>query len=363
MLPFMGFSAFFLIQAINAPRHQIKNLMASLIFLTIAFAIHNSVFAWMSVFVFLALSILKKIKASKIDYLKIFLSGLVTFIILYLPTFYSQLLPQKDFKFISNNLDITSQDYSHKLLENIILISQTLNLNNSIALILISFLIIFYFWQKNFKDSNKLILLFILTILPIICASFFNKIRVHYLILSFPPLVLLISRFITLQKNKLVIHLFTIIFFIIISSNLMFLKNITSPLQNQTNIDEISSTLISELKDVKRINGYNDFSFFQIRSYAMDSKIFEYPVLDTILINPLEKKLNTKLAIISDKSYFNHIQTGKLEYILVACHKFKLEIGLNGCLREFFLQFPSYFIQKNLYNSFSVSIYLAKKND
>lgn len=325
MLPFMLLSTLFL---------TLGKLKRSGFFLALAFAIHNSSFSWIGPILILSFG----------HYLGVFAVFLLSTLLFYLPVL----------KFN------TYGEYFSNLLSNGQQILTALDLNNSIGVALLGILIALYFLKIKESKFKLTFLLLILAILPIIFASFFNKIRIHYLILSIPPAVIFIARLIAMQKDQALLRVLTLIFFIIISSNFKFLTSIAYPLQNQIMINNISKVLKNELENIQKNNGYQDFSFFQIRSYALDRSVFDYPVLDTILIIPLENRLNQKLAKVSDDSFFNHVQKGKMDYILVACHQFSGEFNNEDCLKEFSTQYPQHAILKNLYTGFPISVYLAK---
>lgn len=299
--------------------------------LALSLSLHYSVFPWIPPF--LILFARRSAKGLVIFFLTLFL--------FYLPAF-------KYFKVTSLGL---SSQYFANLFSNTLQILTALNLNNPIFLLLPLVLFIFYLKLKDKKIKTTLFLI-ILAILPIIFASFFNKIRIHYLILSIPAIILFISRMIAVQKKQAWVRMLTLIFFVIISSNFKFLTNPLTPFANQKKINKFAEKIIQEIKDPNS---------FQIKSYALDSSVFDYPVLDSILLVPLEERLKTKLAKISDQSFFNYIQTGRKDYILVSCYQFSGKFSNDDCLKEFLKQHPHHAILKNLYNGNPFSVFLAKR--
>ena len=136
-----------------------------------------------------------------------------------------------------------------------------------------------------------------------------------------------------------------------VTYDFQFIKLQKAPFENLRLVNHISQTIINEIKDPRT---------FGVKSYVLDNTIFEYPILDTILLIPLEDKLNQKLAKVSDKSPYNHVQVGGNKYFVIACHKFSNKFSDEDCLKEFSLQYSNYGILKNLHTGSPISIYIAK---
>lgn len=236
---------------------------------------------------------------------------------------------------------------------------QTLMLSLSVVSSLIYFL--------KFKDqpNSKKLTLFVLILFlaPIVGASFFNKVRLHYLILSFGAFSVLAAKvFISLSLRRCIF--FRVFFFalliLLFTANFAFIKQIKKPLSNQMMMDHIVSQTHKELTQIQKEEGFADFSFFQIHSIALTDTPFYYPILDTILLVPLEEKLNQSLSRVSDNAY-NHFQIGGNKYLLLSCYKFKTKITSTECLQEFTTQFPKHQILKSIYKGDSIFVYLTRK--
>ena len=357
MLPLMGLSCYLLV--LSFLKKDYPKLLWSIFLLVLAFAIHNSAFPWVPAFLFLIVLVINKWKFSFKEKIGIFSVFIFSSIIFYLPVLkYS--LNNLSFQPGNNKLALANfGEYFANFYSNITQIFSALNLNNPITLSLPGILTIIYFLKAKDNKKKLMLMLIILAILPIIFASFFDKIRLHYLILSMPALIIFISRLIVVSKNGVAVYVLTLTFFTIISGWFKFLS--PYPLfTNQKMIASVSETIKVELTNIQKNKGYKDFSFFQIRSYALSQTLFDYPLLDSVFIIPLEEILNQKLSSVSNESYFNHIQTGKTDYILVVCHQFTSKFSTNDCLNGFLFHNPRYAILKNLYMGYPISIYIAK---
>lgn len=329
-------------------------LTRSMVIFSLAFAIHNSAFPW--VLTFLALSIKNK---------RTILVLIISLLIFFMPVLIYFKLKGFNFNFGVSNLYILSlKEYLLNLQTNTLTILTALNMSSPIILLITTILTARFFKKiKDLKLKKNIILLLVLSVLPIVFASLFSKIRLHYLLLSIPSIIVLISKLITSQKSKIALIVITIIYLYFLSSGLKFLENSDTPLGSQKMIDSVSRIIKDELTDIQKTKNFKDFKFFQIRSYAMNDKIFYYPTLDTILLVPLENTLNQRLAKISDDSFYNHNQIGKSDYILVVCHQFSTTIKFSDCLDFFLKESPRYVILKHLYLGDALSIYIAKAHE
>ncbi len=325
----------------------IQKRLISFFLLSFAASIHNSAFPWIVVF-FLYLP--KK---------KIIWGLLILFLSLAL--FYSPIFLSAQFKGI---------DFSKETM-----IATSLNgyLNNFIANFR-EFFNIFHPYQNLMmvlllslafvKRQRNLFLTIMLILAPFVFAAFFNKIRLHYLTLSLSAFSILAAEVFTSLTKKT--HLFSrsilfILLLIIFTADFAFIKEIKSPLSNQTKINQLVFIITKELHQIQKQEGFKDINFFQVYSIALiKGPAFYYPLLDTILLVPLEDRLKQPLTKISDNA-FNHVQTGGKKYLFVACHKFS-DIDVNTCLTEFNKTNPGYQIVKAVYESNSIYVYLAKKS-
>lgn len=322
----------------------------SLIILCFAGVLHNSAFCWLPLF------FLSQKKPAKY-YIGGFTVICLTLLILYLPLIIFYL--QNSFPSFTLNMPALASSlttYFSNLSLNLSELLRAFYLNNILAL----FLLVGFFITLR-KDSNKgrqLLFILLLFITPIIFASFFNKIRLHYIILSFVLLPILVAK-ITATFKPVLRFIIILLLLIIISGNFAYFKDIKKPLGNQDKINYLTSQIVSELNDVKQKKGFSDYSFFQVTSYSKSQKILPYPVLDTVLLVSLEDRLSKKLTAVSDQSPYNHIQINRQDYILVSCFGFASDE--EDCLKQFKINFPAYNISKMIYNdNQSISIHLAK---
>lgn len=199
-----------------------------------------------------------------------------------------------------------------------------------------------YFFLALFLlfTRRKHFFIFLLFLAPIIFASFFEKLRPHYLTMSLPPLIIWVSAL----TNK---PLLMLVIFIILTNNLGFLKIEKRPLENLRYIEKVTDQMIADV----------GFDSFQVHSLGLSDQVYDYPVLDTILLVPLEQKLNAKLTRVVDSGY-NHVQTGKKDYIFLSCIKF----GQSNfdCPSEFNKRYSGYQFYKNVYQDPRIQIYLLK---
>ncbi len=328
-------------------------VLASFVLLAVAVAIHNSAFPWLSLFLIISFYFLRKEGKSLTHYIAIVFTLFSSLFLLYLPHSLNFLKspPPNISNFLSNsfltNLDLNIKQFM-----------DAFNINSQVFLlifVLISFNII-----RNKRDFKIFIITLLFFLFPIIFASIFNKIRLHYLILSFGAFTIMVAA--SLRSLAKLPRIFLIFFLIIIfSGNFALTKDFKKPLQNQHLIDEVTNAISTELLDIKRKDGFLEMDFFQIKSFGSSTGMpFEYPVLDTILLAPLEKKFDRKLVEVSDQNPYNHIQINNKNYFLVTC--FKSGQNFLNCDDQFRKSYPYYHIMKTIYQSDLLIVYLAKYN-
>ncbi len=249
-------------------------------------------------------------------------------------------------------------DYFSNFNANVVELLKAFYLNNILAIFLAAGFLV---TLKKSQDKRLLVFLFLLFIFPIILASSFNKIRLHYLILSMPVLPILAAKTTEIFKGAMK-WIIVIALLIVFSGGFQYFKEAKLPLENQKGINNLTLQVVGELSKIKQSGGFSDFDFFQVVSFTRvdpnTDKIIPYPVLDSFLLVGLEEKLNKKLASVSDKSPYNHIQINKKNYLLVSCFKTTEDDPL--CLNYFKTTVRDFNILKRVYNNQSISIYLAK---
>ena len=333
---------------LNADRNKRFNLLSSLILISLAFMIHYSAFPWVVICLIIAYL--------KTKNLKLLMVVPLVLVILYTPviSFYigSNYLEKLNYH---NFLNIfTINNFFSNLTSNLTELMMAYNVNVMLGVVILVIGSLLLYGQKRLDRATFLVL--VLTLIPIIVASFFNKIRLHYLILSVSLLPILVAKLMD-AAGYLKIPLILIII-LIFSSNFSDLFNIEPAFKNRKLVSEVTDTIVDELYQIKEKDRFGDFSFFQILSYGLESQTFTYPILDTILLSPLEARLDTKLARVSDKSAYNHIQINRKDYLIVACYKFS---SSGDCINLFQDQFNQYKLVKNIYNSNRVNVYLTKR--
>lgn len=321
---------------ISHQKRKIRLLQISLILISFAVVLHNSAIPWLLLFLLFSLIILKK--SSLVTYLKTF-----SLVPLSLIIFHSPLI----FFYLQNKslLLTTELHLAWNFAENLGLVLKAFYLNTSLSMIFfIPALILFFLKKITKKDLIFSMLLFF----PIIAASFLEKIRLHYLILSIPIFSILIGRVIdSLTNDKLLKTIIALVFIFILSGNLYFLKELKFPLENYKNIENMTNKISSKMQD-------KSFQVFSL----IGKDTFYYPLLDTILLVPLEQKLERKLTEISDLNGYNHIQIGNINNILLFC--IQLENSL--CKKSFLKLKPSYSFEEIIYHDPNYSVLFLKSH-
>lgn len=343
-LPFALLGLYF-----NASRPYI-----SLSLILFATSLHNSIFPWVPLF-FLRRNPFKKRNIK--FYIGAFFVTLFSLIIFYLPLIVFYLKNGLPNILVSSSIYINSvSGYFSNVYSNIRQLLDAFYLTNVLALILTAGF--FISLKKDSKHLKTLIFFLLLFILPIIFASFFNKIRLHYLILSVALLPIIVAK-ITAIFKPILRSITVLILIVIFSGNFSYFKQeAKNPLDNQRRVDQITSKVLEELNSVKNTDGFSGYDFFQVASYAVSEVTIPYPVLDTFLLVPLEERLGKKLAQVSDQSPYNHFQENRKEYLLISCYKFVKE--RYDCTDNSKHHFQDYNILKMIYNDESVSVYVAK---
>ena len=322
----------------------------SLATLCFAATLHNSAFCWLPIF------LLSYKKSAKYYFVNFTIICLVL-VILYSPLLIFYL--QNGFPGFSLSIPVFVNAFS-VYFSNLWLNSQALlkvfYLNNIMILILV--MGFFAALKKDLRKRKELLFILILLILPIFFASFFNKIRLHYVLLSLVLLPILVAK-ITAIFNPLLRFIVVLFFLIILSGNFAYYHEAKFPLVNQQKMNNLTQQVINELNQVKQIEGFSDYNFFQVVSFSKSQIVLPYPVLDTVLLVSLEDRLSKKLTQVSDISPYNHVQINRKDFYLISC--FGFDNDEQGCQEHFKNNFPGYSISKMIYNDDqSISIYLAK---
>lgn len=352
MMPVALFSVYLFVEGYFKKNYKL--IFLSVATITLAFAIHNSAFPWIVALLILSFLILRINHKSFKYFLALSCLTLGTMMFLYLPTF----------SFLSDFKKFPAQTiygYLNNLNFNLDTFLNTFYVNKLFFILILVITTLLYYRQRN----RFLIVAMSLFLLPILFASFFNKIRFHYILLSAPALTIILGYLLQYLKPKALKLVAMVSVLIVFSGNLIFIKEYKYPFENLNEINKISQSLILQLNQIKSDERFLNYDFFQVRSYAKNDEIFYYPTLDTILLVPLEKKFNQKLAATSDKSPYNHVQIGKKDYIVLACYKFQsfdfTQDNNSDCRKDFLKENLNYDVIKKIFSAEFISLYLAKQ--
>lgn len=342
MLPITLMSLYFFLKAYISKNYIY--LIFSLAAASLAFAIHHSAFPWLAVILAASFLILKK-NHQYLKFVGLIMLISATLIILYLPVILSsdgiKNLPSQSLIGYLNNLSVNG-----------VALAKLFYINKLTLIFLLAISTL------SFRRNPLIVLAVVLFLLPLLSASFFNKVRVHYLTTSTVMFVILIAALLDYLKPKAYQLLFLFLLVWIFSGHFQFIKDIKKPFENLKLIDEIVQKVVVSLDQIKKEENFTKYDFFQVKSYAKDEDTFDYPVLDTLLLVPLERRLKVRLAKVSNDSPFNHIQVNKKDYLVVSCFNPK-QHRFSDCTEKF-LKKENYYIIKPIYNSHDISLYLAK---
>jgi len=363
MQPFSYLSLLLLI--LSYYKKSYKLLLSSLFMLTFAITLHNSSTPWVIPFTLITIYILKSQKKSLKFYLGAFLVSFLSTVIFRIPVLIYFMSNAKYINaYFGSPYFITSiKNYTDNLVYNFTQIMQSFSLN-LITLLTLILLTIFYILTQNLKRKIIFFLGILFFLTPVVLSSFFNKNQLHYLILCFGIFTILVSEVVIsffstlhfLKSRKLlkltVEFILVLLMFKTFSSDFNFWIPETHPGED--------GSLIKGSADAIQNEDLTPNSF-QIISFASDKTTFRYPTLDTILMVPLEKKLNVKLGKISDDSPFNIVQTNDDKYIFVNCFEFSGNLTSRECIKNFTILYPKHSIVKPVFIRYPLSIYLAKR--
>ena len=346
MLPLALLGLYFLTSA-YFEKNYVK-LVLSLVAVSLAFVMHNSAFPFWLILMTACFLILKKEKRSLQHYIGLILVVALTVTISYLPLISLDAVGAFPSQTISG--------YLHNVNTNLDAFLKVFYINKL-------FLIVFFIVATAILLHTRLyklqiIFMIFLFLLPIILASFFNKIRIHYLLLSLPSFAILTAGLVGSISSRPLKFLLVFFLAVIFSGNLQFIKELKTPLENKHLVDEITTTLYRDLNQIKMESHFSGFDFFQVKSYALDSNVFDYKVLDTIFIVPLEEKLKTKLAVVSENNY-NHLQINQKKYLVLAC--FRFDYPSSDCRDLFLDKNQTYEVIKTSFRSQYISIFIARQ--
>lgn len=344
MQPVNLVSLFLLLQATF--KQSLKLLAASYSLLFLAFLLHSSAIPSLPVF-FIATAVFFRKKIIKL----LSASGFVVLIVAVL------VLVSKLPEYLAvKNISSFTANFSY----NINQILQAFYVNYIFLIGVLVATIYILFSRKKLADKRYLIFSFFLFISPLLFASFFHKIRIHYLIISttfFVIWIVFMVEAILGKKGALILFLILAIF----SNGFSFLMFDKKPLDNFHYIENVSDKIILDLKQIKQDKNYQNFNFFRVKTLGLKDKVYDYPILDTLILVPLEAKLNQKLTEITDDNAFNHKQINKEDYLLLSCIYFKGGLEKLKCLDEFEKRYPAFKLERKIYFDKNLEIYLFEK--
>lgn len=325
-------------------------LLLSLVMVNMAAVLHNSIFSWWPLFLLLTFFILKSQHKNIKFYLGVILTFLTSLILLYLPVL---------IYFVQNGFQTTTSpvylqsvaNYFQNLEFNFSQIMQTFSTDRFWVIIFI--LLLISYLSLETKKRRFLVVTFLFFLAPVATSSLFNKNQLLYLTVSLGLFAILLAVSVNrIFKNTIILILVVAFLFKTTSADFKFLHP-----QREGSAD---NRLINLSADVIRQQVEDAYSF-QVISYASRETIFRYPTLDTLILVPLEKKLNVKLAKISDDSPFTLVQINDDRLIFVTCFEFNHPNAVMDCSRDFSGNFPNFTLVKNIYNRYPISIYLFLK--
>lgn len=332
---------FFIIAYFNK---SFKFFLVSLVTASVAVSLHMSAILWLIIFL---LSGILLFKFRKVYVLGSFAAVFITLGLLYAPT-----IPLQDFNKLPSPLAVNGiSQYFNNLTANLTEVLSMFNI--SFPFLLVFMAISFVAFVTGLIRSKWFILTILMFFAPIILASFINKIRPNYLILSLGPFIVWITVLINLTSQKIGKILILSVLFIVFSGNLNFFRE-ELPFENLRYFENISDKILVELNSIS--------DSFRIQSYAFENHFFEYPVLDSMLLVPLEDKLKKKLTKVSDESPYNFIQLNKKDYVFIFCYTFNVTGRQISCIDEFIKKHTDYKFLKTVYLDKNLEIYLFKKS-
>ncbi|HEY4694791.1 MAG TPA: hypothetical protein VIH52_02395 [Candidatus Nanoarchaeia archaeon] len=358
-------------------------LVAGILTLTFANALHNSAFSLVPLYLIIAFFALKQQGKGTKYYLFTLGAFVSSLLVFYLPVIYSGLSQAgngglettQDFligsttEFIPHLTNVwTNLIHFFSLDVN----NYTPGLNKYVTAVILICLAFYFCVLKNLKLEKKYTLVTVLFLAQTILLS--TVLRSTQVIFYLTPIyglfAILIGELvyrIFSQKKYLWIPGIVLIFLLLraVTLNFQTLSPIFNPktplldISQRDNSQAIKASVNKVKTSVNKIQkdrGYQKLDFFQIQSYRTGS----YPVSSAVLWAPLEKELGSKFVKVSNNTDSLE-QTNSNDYAFLACFGVENQIyGSQDCLNRFSLQNPGYSVSEKIYSNPQLSIYLTK---
>ena len=255
-------------------------------------------------------------------------------------------------------------DYGQSLLTNFQVYLSSLYGNGKAISIVGIFLLILncvfligYLLQKKHNRGKFYIIILISIIIGLIAGVSLFKATIWHFYL--PPLfgisIIIFAETVFNQKSRLIKVLALIWTIILIGQFFAYYPPQIRFFSNARAIEQATTVLTKEIKDIARQKNYTKPNFFLIQVYTQG---VETPTVEDLAFwLPLEQKLQRKFIQVNDTtSSFKRLNSD--DYIYVVCQSFASKINISkDCLEPFSKEFPGYKINKVIYKKEPFTIY------
>lgn len=375
-------------------------LFSTAIFL-ISWGINYSAFGVLPAYSFLAFIILKRIGNSKIYYTGVFITTLLTLLLVYFPRFYSANTPFQislltntilmtigtTTGMISNPIEILNSLYLRleTLLKFFLVIESPVRFY-SFSLSIVVMMIIYFLRMRNKSYQKPYFLILFWAIVQFLFLAAFVK--SNYPNDPFPsyyltPILGIFAILIAEGSNNFLpnrgaLKFFKIVFIVLFlyASSPNLSNRLDSiiyklsheptrtffyiPYQSHPAIDAVKSEVLA----IKVQEKINDFNFFQLRGYrVINSHIYDYNHITdvSLFLTHLEIGLGAKLIENIDSIQPNYEQLGSDRYIFLICPSKTQDDNPDECLSFFLKSYSNYNLKNNFFSDKDYRAYLMKK--
>ena len=131
--------------------------------------------------------------------------------------------------------------------------------------------------------------------------------------------------------------------------------NLSRP--NEVTIDAAASAIASTARGLRAAHGYPDYRFFGIDALRSGN----YNVESAVLWEPLEKIFSMPLVTVSDYNGGGLSDLNSNTYVFLGCFNNGDIYPRSECLQTFAAQNPTYTVEKTVYDSPQVTVYLTRR--
>ena len=224
-------------------------------------------------------------------------------------------------------------------------------------LILNCVFLIGYLFKKEPGPKKLYTIILIGVIIVFLAGVSFLKATIWHFYL--PPLfgiaIIIFAEIIANQKYRLLKILGVLWIILYIGQFFMYYPPEIRFFSDARNIDQATTVLTKEIKDVQHQKGYPKPNFFLVQVYTQG---VETPTIEDLAFwLPLEQKLQEKFIQVNDTtSSFKRLNSP--DYIYVVCQSFAEKINISkDCLTPFGKEFPRYKVQRVIYEREPFIIY------